>query len=101
MACMHAHMFFGVKQTVLIPEKKIHPSALNNARVLNNAQAQNNARFWDAFNISTQRVITGFYGMLNGTVHVPHHLRHSLTQTRDEEYTVTIALQSLQATQST
>ena len=41
--CMYVHVFFGVKHTVLISVKKIHPSALNNA------QAQNNARFLDAY----------------------------------------------------
>ena len=45
--CMHVHMLFGVKHTVLIPVKKtsIGPK---NARVLNSARAQNNARFSDA-----------------------------------------------------
>ena len=37
--CMHMHAFFGVKHTVLIPVKRIHPSAINDAWVLNNAQS--------------------------------------------------------------
>ena len=52
----------GVKHAVPIPVNKIHPLALNNARVLNNAQAQNNARFLDT-NVSALGVITGFYGV--------------------------------------
>ena len=60
---------------MLIPVKKVHSSAQNNARVLNNAQTQNNARvlnnaqaqnntqFGMLTSVSAQGLLTGFYGI--------------------------------------